>query len=76
MGQITIYLDDQTEVLVKAAVRAAGVSQSKWVADVVRERVRNQWPDSIRSLAGAWSDLPTAEQMRRRQSADLLREPL
>jgi hypothetical protein len=76
MGQITIYLDDQTEVLVKAAVKAAGVSQSKWVAEVVRERVRSQWPDSIRSLAGAWSDLPTADEIRRQQPVDHPREPL
>lgn len=76
MGQITIYLDEQTEALVRAAVKAAGISKSKWVAELVRERVRNQWPDSIRSLAGAWPDMPTAEQIRRQQPADLQRESL
>jgi len=65
MSQITIYLDEETEALLKAAVEASGVSQSKWVADAVRQRVRSEWPPSIAQLAGAWPDFPVAEELRR-----------
>jgi hypothetical protein len=76
MAQITIYLDDDTSALIKAAVKQAGVSQSQWIAEAVRQRVRKEWPASVRALAGAWRDFPTAEQIRKRQAPDTLRERL
>jgi len=76
MAQITIYLDDDTTALVKAAVKEAGVSQSQWVAEAVRRRVRAEWPASVIALAGAWPDFPTAEAMRKRQATDAPRERL
>src|SRR6266581_4931049 len=42
LGQITIYLDDKTERLVKRHVKASGESTSKWVAEAVRQRVRSE----------------------------------
>jgi hypothetical protein len=76
MGQITIYLDDETDALLRAAVKTSGLSQSKWVADAVRSRVRNEWPEAVCALAGAWSDLPPAAQIRRRSAKDAARERL
>ena len=76
MPQITIYLDEETEGLMKAAVEGSGISQSKWIAEAVRERVRSEWPRSIAALAGAWSDFPTAEQLRKKHGTDGAREPL
>jgi Ribbon-helix-helix protein, copG family len=76
MGQITIYLDDETSALVKAGVKASGVSQSQWIAEAVRQRVRREWPASVRALAGAWLDFPTAEEIRKHQAADVHRERL
>ena len=76
MAQITIYLDEETEALLKAAVQSSGMSQSKWIAVAVRDRVRNEWPRSVAALAGAWTDLPTAEEIRKNQGTDAPREPL
>jgi hypothetical protein len=76
MGQITIYLDDETDALLRAAVKASGASQSKWVADAVRSRVRNEWPEAVRALAGAWPDLPSAAEIRLRRATDAARERL
>jgi hypothetical protein len=76
MAQITIYLDDDTSALIKAAVKQAGVSTSQWIAEAVRQRVRKEWPASVRALAGAWSDFPSAEQIRKRQARDIPREHL
>jgi hypothetical protein len=33
------------------------------------------WPSAIRDLAGAWTDFPTAEEIRKSLSEDLPREP-
>ena len=76
MGQVTIYLDDQTEAFAKAAAQAAGVSHSKWIGTVIQEKAANDWPASIKALAGAWPDMPTAEELRRGDIPDHPREGL
>lgn len=76
MGQVTLYLDTETETRMKEASKAAGVSQSRWVADLIRERTATQWPESVVRLAGAWADFPTAEEIRAGLGEDLPREPL
>lgn len=65
MGQVTLYLDGKTEEKMKAAAKAAGTSQSQWVASLIRERTTLEWPASIARLAGAWADdFPTLEEIR------------
>ena len=66
MGQITIYLDDETEQLVKRHVAGSGVSASKWIAEAVRKQVRNEWPADVLSLFGSWKDedFPDANELR------------
>jgi hypothetical protein len=76
MPQLTIYLEDEVSALVKAAAKAARVSQSRWIADAIRSRVRTEWPKSVEALAGAWPDFPSADQIRKRQGADAPRERL
>ena len=76
MGQITLYLDDETEKKMKAAARAAGISLSRWVNSLIRERTAEEWPASVARLAGAWADLSTVEEIRRGQPDDAPREPL
>ena len=74
MGQVTIYLDEETEARMSAAVRKAGISRSKWIAGLVREKTADVWPESVVSLAGAWPDMPTAEQIREQNGTDAPRE--
>lgn len=75
MGQVTLYLDAETEAKLREAAKTAGLSQSQWVVRLIRERTSSQWPESVRKLAGAWADFPTAEEIRSGQPEDLLREP-
>jgi hypothetical protein len=76
MGQVTIYLDDETERKMKAAANAAGLSYSKWVARVVRDCTRNEWPEQMAALAGAWRDDGGDEsESERIEGADVPREP-
>jgi hypothetical protein len=76
MPQVTLYLDDTTSARMKAAARAAGVSQSRWLAEVVRQKTATEWPAAVAELAGSWANVPTGETLRRRKGRDARREPL
>lgn len=76
MAQVTIYLDDDVLALLNSATDGAGVSKSRWIADAIRLRVRKEWPASVVALAGAWRDLPSAEEIRALQGTDSTRESL
>ena len=74
MGQVTIYLDPETERKMQAMVKQSGLSKSKWIADLIRENTADVWPKNIKKLAGAWKDLPTADEIRKDLGQDLERE--
>jgi hypothetical protein len=76
VGQVTIYLDDETEKKARAAAESDGVSLSKWVAQRIQKSAGAQWPAGVRELAGAWPDLPSAEEVRRSTKKDVARRRL
>ena len=76
MGQVTIYLDKETEERMSAMVQATGMSRSKWVANLIREKLQSDWPESVTELAGAWKDFPSAEEIRASIGQDGAREPV
>ena len=76
MAQLTLYLDDETEARLKETANSAGMSLSRWVANLIREKIASEWPVSVIELAGAWADLPTAEELRRDAPEDLPRETI
>lgn len=76
MGQITIYLDTETEKRMLMVVKKSGLSKSKWIAKLVREKTISMWPESVVRIAGAWGDFPEAETLRKDIGRDAEREPL
>ena len=76
MGQLTIYIDNDIEKKVNNMVKKSGMSKSKWVAELIREKTANSWPDSVIQLAGAWKDIPTAEDIRKNMGRDADREKI
>lgn len=77
MGQVTIYLDSETEDKLKKAAKSSRLSVSKWVAGIIEEKILTEWPQDIIQLAGSWKDdFPTIEEIRSEQSQDSLRERL
>jgi len=76
MGQVTIYLDDEHEQRMRKAAADTGQPVSRWVAALIEEKTRTQWPYAVREAAGQWSDFPTLEQLRTDQPADTQRESL
>lgn len=76
MSQVTIYLDPETAARLDAAAKAVGLSRSRWVAEVIREKTATEWPESVRRALGSWPDAPTAEEIRAGMVEDVPRESL
>jgi hypothetical protein len=76
MGQVTIYLDSETEKKMSTIVKKSGISKSKWVSDLIKQKITTTWPENIVKLAGAWTDLPTAEDIRKNMAEDADRESI
>ena len=76
MGQLTLYLDAETEARLKQAAKAHGISMSKWVAAMIREKASAEWSPAVRELSGAWSDFPDLETIREGAGEDVPRLPL
>ncbi|MBI5585815.1 MAG: CopG family transcriptional regulator [Deltaproteobacteria bacterium] len=74
MGQVTIYLDPATEEKMKILVKQKKMSRSKWIAGLICEKTANAWPDQVQKLAGAWKDLPSVEEIRKKTGTDIPRE--
>lgn len=76
MSQLTIYLDSETAARLDAAAKAVGLSRSRWVAEIIRERTATDWPESVYRALGSWADAPTAEEIRDGMAEDVPRESL
>lgn len=74
MAQITLYLDSALEAKVRQAAQAANLSQSRWVANIIAEKLSTEWPPHIVALAGAWADMPLVEELRHDLGEDVPRE--
>ena len=76
MGQVTIYLDDETEKRMTARAKAMKLSKSKWIANVIREKLVDEWPAKVRELAESWEDFPTLKEICETEQRDMTREAL
>ena len=76
MAQITIYLDSKTEKKLETVTNNKNSSKSKWIANLIKEKLRNDWPNSIKNLSGSWKDFPNAEELRKSMGVDNKREEL
>jgi hypothetical protein len=43
---------------------------------LIREKTAGSWPENIINLAGAWSDLPMAEEIRNNMGRNVKRESI
>ncbi len=77
MGQVTIYLDDAIERKMKKTAQSSRISVSKWVANVIREKIATEWSSDVVELAGSWrDDFPTLDEIRSTGAVDSTREGL
>ena len=68
MAQITLYIDDALQARLLESSARLKVSQSQFVADLIRQAVASHWPDEFLALAGSISDFPTADGLRAGQA--------
>ena len=76
MAQVTIYLDEETKAKLEQAAKSAKVPVSRWLAELIRERTRDQWPDHVAEMAGSWGEMPSSEELRADDGEDVHREKL
>jgi len=76
MGQVTIYLDDDIETKMRLAAKSMKISQSKWISSLIKKKVNEEWPESVKDLAGSWEDFPVLNEIRDFQKEDSMREEL
>jgi hypothetical protein len=77
MGQVTIYLDNEIENKMKTAAKTSDLSVSKWIANIIKEKISTDWPQDVVNLAGSWKeDFPTLEEIRSNPVVDASREAL
>jgi hypothetical protein len=76
MAQVTVYLDAETAAQMKKAARAARMSQSRWLVELIRAKTSVEWPADVQAMAGAWADAPTSESLRDTDGHDVPREDL
>ena len=76
MAQVTIYLDEQNERRLRNAAEAAGMPVSRWVAALIEQQGRTEWPDAVRQMAGGWHDFPESGELRSAMAPDSPRESL
>jgi hypothetical protein len=76
MAQVTIYLDKETEEKMRMYTKSKAISQSQWIANLIRERLRTEWPEEVIALAGSWRDFPPVEEIRAGMGKDAKREQI
>jgi hypothetical protein len=70
MAQITLYIDGETQQRLREAAARHKVSQSQFVANLIRSATADQWPREVLALAGSVPDFPDTERLRADQAAD------
>ncbi|HHB95090.1 MAG TPA: CopG family transcriptional regulator [Campylobacterales bacterium] len=74
MAQVTIYIPNDLESQVKDMAASLNISISKFISNILEQKVQNEWSSRSRELAGSWDDFPTLEEIRSKQEQDVERE--
>ena len=64
MAQITLYIDAATQARLRDAAAQQKVSQSQFVADLIRRATDNVWSSQALALFGSDPDIPLADELR------------
>jgi hypothetical protein len=64
MAQITLYIDDATQKRLREVEAQRKISQSQFVAELIRNATVSEWPPEVLALAGSVPDFPLAEELR------------
>jgi hypothetical protein len=65
MSHLSIYLDRETETLVRKAAKKNSLSMSKWIARQLKKSAQDEWSESFKNLAGSIPEMPLIEDIRK-----------
>ena len=63
MPQLAIYIDDNLSKKLNKVIEVSGKSRSKWVADLIKAKLKDEWPEDFFKLAGSWEGEETPEEI-------------
>jgi hypothetical protein len=75
MAQITLYIDESTQLRLRDAAAKRKLSQSQFVAELIRRATATDWPDEVLGLAGSVPDFPHTDALRAGVADDATRPP-
>jgi len=56
MGQLSVYIDDDTLKKVEDAAKSQNISVSKWITSRIKKSFKTNWDDDFFSLFGSIKD--------------------
>ncbi len=74
MAQVTIYMNNDLESKIKNIANSLGISISKFIANILEQKVQNEWNTTTKQLVGSWDDFPTLEEIRDTKTQNIQRE--
>jgi len=80
LEQIILHSQKLPETLQNEILDFTTFLEAKYLSQTIQMDIDTQvdhsvWPSAIRNLAGAWTDFPTAEEIRKSLGEDLSRKP-
>ena len=67
-------MENEIEEKVRASAKAKNISLSKWIGRLIREKTADEWPETVKQLAGAWRNFAEIEDIRSGTVDDIPRE--
>jgi len=74
VAQVTIYLNNSLEAQVKEMASSLNISISKFISNILEDRISNEWQSEIKELAGSWRTFTDLNDIRNSGSEDIKRE--
>jgi len=74
MAQVTIYMNNDLESKIKNIANSLNISISKFIANILEQKVQNEWNTNTKQLAGSWDDFPSLEEIRDTKTKNIKRE--
>ena len=64
MGKITVYLDSDSEKILRRRAKEKKFSVSKYVSILVQDKDISEWPKELVDSGGTWVDFPDVYELR------------
>jgi hypothetical protein len=74
MSHLSIYLDRDTEKMVRKAADKNSLSMSKWIVRQLKKTAQEEWSEGFKKLAGSIHDMPSSDEIRKSLGRDVTRE--